>query len=1503
MTDKHSPLWNIRSSSDDDENDEDAYNDASNPFYFEDDNDTGYSSYDRYGSSSYADDDDDYEDNEDDPILSGYGQYNRPATPASQSHSSSPSSTVSSSRYGQTGSSSTTSTSSLSSRTPSRTSKQDLDKSLSSKLGLPGSSSASPAKPKKSGTAKTGDSGGGLTSRISGGLGALRNRLPGGGSDDSNKQPKSQSRQPKKDTQKSGGLLGRFGQRDKKQPADSRSSLATPTAPSRQSTNEKDDKGKGLLGRIALPFGHGGDSAKSGKKNPPSSRRGGKKAKPLPKSAKRPRVKNEGISLDLKLDIVGWVLIIAAVIIFFGAISTNQGNLSRVLLRLIYQLVGVGWIAVPITLGGTGIWLIWRHFGERAPEADYVHLVGWFITYLGLLGTAHFAHLLTTRVQTMAQLQAFSDEAALIGHGGGWIGGQIYMTLMRALGDVGTFFALVGWLGIGLLLATDLSIANIITFFDKRRKVLVTRIQVARTERAAAKRAAAPIPSTAKALSEPAAPALNAHNDPQRILPEPAAEIPDESLAVNLPFAQQHNRQETPAEIVYDNRVANEQTPPAASTRNPFGAGRRSSATPTPARTPTPIETPTAHPVAEEPAESGTITLKPGLMRVRRPSYTDDIPATTSPADKAPSLPVKEPVPDTPKPAAQGFGASPIEESVSPATARANEILFGGVELSTPSRPKIEQPEKPATPVAPKADSTPTSTPATPVKTPEKEKTPAFDPDFMQPAKPRDPERAKRRQLANLHGAGLSPAERAALLGDFASDKSEEPEDEIIEVQPIPNPTAAPEKSEPLEETSSEDEPVSPFGEPVYETLDEPETLIDDVPIIEIEAPVQDDDDLEAAEDKDLLDVKPAQAEVETPDIKTVDTAKTPPAITLETFIDEPTDTKEAATPEPETPDPIEAFTAPQPKPKPEPAPIPVTPTASPEPAPTQVTTEIVDPLPVPSGRQEWDRPDFTEILNPAVEQNINDDLLLDRARIIEDTLASFGAPGKVVEVNPGPVITQFGVEPDYLENRSGKRTRVKVQAIARLADDLALSLAARSIRIEAPVPGKGFVGIEVPNSETSLVSLRDIIESPEFEAIDSKLRVGLGQSVDGAPVSADLTKMPHLLIAGTTGSGKSVCVNAIIACLLLQNTPDDLRFIMVDPKRVELTGYNGIPHLVAPVVVDLERIVGVLKWVTREMDDRYRKFNERGARNINSYNGLIGPDEKPLPYLVVVIDELADLMMLAPDETERVLTRLAQMARATGIHLIISTQRPSVDVVTGLIKANFPSRVAFAVASSVDSRVILDQPGAERLLGRGDMLFQAPDAAAPARLQGVYVSDAELDRLVSHWKGVRKIDTRDITATAQLTTSKDRSTFGIEPIRSRTEKYTTHPADAAPASTTHTPTASTGAHHNFWEEATSKADTHHGSSDDVDELYDEAVDVVRRMKKASVSLLQRQLRIGYTRAARLIDVMEERGIVGPPTSGSKPRKVIGYTDKEVELDIEQYPDTEVEADDNTADE
>jgi S-DNA-T family DNA segregation ATPase FtsK/SpoIIIE len=530
-------------------------------------------------------------------------------------------------------------------------------------------------------------------------------------------------------------------------------------------------------------------------------------------------------------------------------------------------------------------------------------------------------------------------------------------------------------------------------------------------------------------------------------------------------------------------------------------------------------------------------------------------------------------------------------------------------------------------------------------------------------------------------------------------------------------------------------------------------------------------------------------------------------------------------------------------------------------PAPASMPAPSYDQPLVIGGDQAWVLPEVADMLDPGTESGADDEHDRQRANMIEHTLAAFGAPVKVVEVNRGPTITQFGVEPDFVEARNGKKTKVKVGKIAALADDLALALSAHSVRIEAPVPGKGYVGIEVPNTETSLVALRDVMESENFDKLKGALRLGLGQDVSGTAIAARLDSMPHLLIAGTTGSGKSVCVNAIITCLLLQNTPDDLKFVMVDPKRVELTSYNGIPHLLSPVVVELERVVASLQWVTREMDERYRKFAKGGVRNITDYNERVtANNERKLPYLVVIIDELADLMMLAPDETERTITRLAQLARATGIHLIIATQRPSVDVVTGLIKANFPARIAFAVASGVDSRVILDQPGAERLLGRGDMLFQSPDAAGALRMQGVYVSDGEIQRIVRYWKGARGVETVEAALPG-----------AAAPVEAM-------PSSAAPAlgagSYNRLPAAPPRQEALWDTPAFADVETR---PDGEDELLDEAVKAVREMKKASISLLQRRLRIGYTRAARLIDVLEEKGIIGPAESGAKPREVINF--------------------------
>ena len=513
-------------------------------------------------------------------------------------------------------------------------------------------------------------------------------------------------------------------------------------------------------------------------------------------------------------------------------------------------------------------------------------------------------------------------------------------------------------------------------------------------------------------------------------------------------------------------------------------------------------------------------------------------------------------------------------------------------------------------------------------------------------------------------------------------------------------------------------------------------------------------------------------------------------------------------------------------------------PQASPiEPSTTPSVSSTME-IETPASVKAWVLPEPEEILNPVQKAPVDEESDEDKARVIEETLRSFNSPGKVVEIRRGPTITMFGVEPEYNEGRTG-RTRVRVSNITRLGDDLAMALKASRIRIQAPVPGKGYVGIEVPNLKTSMVSMLELVTSLPYQNHKSSLKFALGKDVTGIPTTSDLTAMPHLLIAGTTGSGKSVCVNAILTGYLLTLNPDQLRLLLVDPKRVEFSVYNGIPHLLTDVIMDPEKVVGALQWMLREMDLRYRIFENFGVRNLEEYNKKTSTEGgKTLPYIVVVIDELADMMLLAPDETERSLTRLAQLARATGIHLIIATQRPSADVITGLIKANFPARIAFAVASNVDSRVILDQPGAERLLGRGDMLFQAPDAPAPVRLQGAYVSEEEVSRLARFWQAQSVANGAPERPDKALYTSGNSLPLTQEPL---------------------------------WKELQKDPDE--------DPITEEALRIIRKEGRASVSMLQRKLRIGYTRASRLVEKLEEQGIISEahPQTGS--REVLDWGD------------------------
>lgn len=535
---------------------------------------------------------------------------------------------------------------------------------------------------------------------------------------------------------------------------------------------------------------------------------------------------------------------------------------------------------------------------------------------------------------------------------------------------------------------------------------------------------------------------------------------------------------------------------------------------------------------------------------------------------------------------------------------------------------------------------------------------------------------------------------------------------------------------------------------------------------------------------------------------------------------------------------------------------------ASAPPAAPLAAPTLPQPRIIGGAGQTWHLPVLSEILEDSTEQDIKQEDLRKRIETIEHTLAGFGVPVQVVEVNQGPAVTQFGLRPGSIirKDRKGeeKQIKVRVSQIQALSNDLSLALAASPIRIEAPVPGRDFVGVEVPNVQISQVSLRGVMESEEFMATKGPLLFGLGRDVSGQPMAADLARMPHLLIAGATGSGKSVCINALISSMLLRHTPDTLRFLMVDPKRVELTVYNGIPHLVAPVVVDVERAVPVLQWATREMERRYKLFAKLGARNIESYNEKqAARGEPPLPYIVIVIDELADLMLSAPEDVERYICRIAQMARATGIHLVLATQRPSVDVVTGLIKANFPARIAFAVTSQVDSRVIIDTPGAEQLLGRGDMLFMAPDSSKLLRLQGCWVSDRETHRLVQYWKGARAFtepealmaDEGGQYAAAGDEAAGPSEVGGLEPPWLPGQEALQQP---------------------LWEDVAASQ-----SLEGRDDMYRQAVEEVRRAGKASISLLQRRLRIGYSRAARLIDQMEADGIVGPELGGTRGREIL----------------------------
>ncbi len=482
---------------------------------------------------------------------------------------------------------------------------------------------------------------------------------------------------------------------------------------------------------------------------------------------------------------------------------------------------------------------------------------------------------------------------------------------------------------------------------------------------------------------------------------------------------------------------------------------------------------------------------------------------------------------------------------------------------------------------------------------------------------------------------------------------------------------------------------------------------------------------------------------------------------------------------------------------------------------------------------------------SPPDEIEINTNVVL-----IENTLLEFDIDVDVVDVQIGPTVTRYAVQPfkeQVSEEGESVLNRTRVRKIVSLSSDLALSLAAKRLRLETPVPGQNYIGIEVPNRNPQLVTLRAILESRYYYNLAQKkkspLLIPLGRDVAGTPVTADIGQMPHLLIAGTTGSGKSVAIAAIATALIMNNTPDVLKLIMLDPKMVELSRFNGLPHLVGPVETDQERIIGVLRWCTREMDRRYKLLEEHAARNIDTYNARLGRRQQSerLPYIVILVDEIGDLMLSQPDETEKTITRLAQMARAVGMHLIVATQRPSVDVITGLIKANFPTRMSFAVATGVDSRVILDTGGAENLLGNGDMLFHASDAAGPRRIQGCFVSDDEVRAVVNHWKTWHKEQVAGGSMAA--------------------------PSMIGP-----------------WERGVTRREI----LSETDPMLEEAIELVIQEGEASASLIQRKMGLGYPRAARLIDLMYELRIIGPPEAGGRSRRVLikpGEDPFKVEID------------------
>ncbi len=1360
---------------------------------------------------------------------------------------------------------------------------------LRSKLPGGGNKSDKPATPK---------SGSGEGNALSRGFGSLRSKLPGGG--DKPAASGGRSTSAPASSASSRPAQSSFGSARTSAPASSSSRASASSAASK-----KDSGGLGARLKGMLPFGGGTATKKPATMHEKVSR-----------ASRAPKVDETGLTLDNKLDILGVGLLLGSLALFFSSMSSTQGQLTQPILTALTQLLGWGAIAVPIIMFAVGIWLIIRHFGDEAPTVDPVRVTGVGLFYLSLLILFQYIDSFQS-YYTMALLDRFLEISVQVGRGGGWVGAQLYSLLVLNITEIGGMFALAGMFIISIMFMLRITAAELAVFLISiGRSFNASRQRRAQARAARARMAAAAAAAQAPpqiSVTRPAAAELPAETKAAPALPQ--AETP--SLPEPRPIPITKGGRTVLASYDGGEAVPAEANTPAASTASaeqPAAEGKSSLAArlfnAVPLSLPGGGKSADAQPAEKKPAASADAPKSGGLFS-RISSITPGLPGRGSDNDTPKPTEAKpdEAKPEAPAPAASVAGAS----SAAPASPYAPQptrvpIPPAGAGQSAPSaRPPFATPSPATKPedtparlgdlMRPGAGSSPTSTDGTMPERPAASAAPSAPP-YRRPDAPPTPGRTSPfGKPADLQG---KPAAPQVIGADDEDD--DETMSESEELASLPPATARGTGPAPRPQLASTPFAPRPFSPTAPSAVPKPTDEAGTPEEADGDEDGGDEEQLSLSERRERLNAlrsgyfnrasstpaadgdKPAASAVASATSgasapaadgdKPAAPAPSAPAASVTTppAGDRPAaTTTSASSPPPARPAsdaayPSDRFSRPAPKinyvddPRADEQ-NGQNGQASQPAAFRRPETPPVSGAAPRKPKRVWKLPDFRTLLNPGSENDFDRETLLQRARIIEDTLQSFGAPGRVVEVNTGPVITQFGVEPDYLTTRSGKKNRVKVGAIAQLDKDLQLALGAKSIRIEAPVPGKGYVGIEVPNEEASVVSLRDVMESEEFQKIRAKspLAIALGQSVDGTPIAADLASMPHLLVAGTTGSGKSVLVNAIISSLIISNPPDVVKFIMVDPKRVELTGYNGIPHLVAPVVVDLERTVGVLKWVTREMDERYKQFSAAGARNIEDFNNHLPADAEKMPYIVVIIDELADLMMLAPDETERVITRIAALARATGIHLVIATQRPSVDVVTGLIKANFPARVAFAVAGGVDSRVILDQPGAERLLGKGDMLYLSGNSPAPLRLQGVYVSDSEIPNITRYWKmqAGDEIQHQPITALAL-----DEST-----------RETPRSVDLGTASRRVAQTA-------LWNGGNDDDDEDEDDDlpigdGDQDELYDQAVEMVRRLNKASVSLLQRRLRIGYTRAARLIDMMEAEGIVGPAQEGSKPRDVL----------------------------